>query len=198
MQQFRWIQRLPRVPFQTRVWLHTDAGDLVRADTTNLSEGGVFAETSTVLPAGERVTCDLSVDGHRRLLCGRVAWVRTPAHASWDQPPGMGIAFDHARADDVLVLRDAVAARTDHEVAVRVWLPGMYQPVTATAVPTRDGMVLRTKLPAFQRDCGVLVSLVDGDRELVGRLGRVHVTIDREDAVPTLEVELDIERSVSG
>ena len=170
MQGFSWAKRLPRVEHTTRVWLRTPSHQLLGAETHNIGEGGLFVVTPKMLPVDARVTCDVSIDGHRRFLNGRVAWARPPADSSRDNPPGLGVEFCDLCDDAADVLRDFVMSRLKPEYPVRVWLPGMMEPVTATAVLTKRGIVLRTRLPAFQLDSNVLFEFVGGDQEIVGKL----------------------------
>jgi len=196
MQQFTWAHRLPRIEYTAPVWVRTPSHELLRAETHNVGEGGIFVVTPKMLPLDSHVTCDVSIDGHRRFLNGRVAWARTPADAGWDNPPGLGLEFCDLRDDDADVLRDCVMGRLEKTHPVRVWLPGSVEPVTATAVLTKRGIVLRTRLPAFQLDSNVLFEFIGGDQEIVGKLGRVQVVVDDSHPVPTLQVELAIDRPI--
>lgn len=196
MKEFSWTQRLPRIEYTAPVWLRTPAHKLLRAETCNVSESGLFVVTPNMLPVDARVTCDLSIDGNRRFLNGRVAWARSPANAGWDNPPGLGVEFCSLGGEDADVLRDCVMRRLKPEHPVRVWLPGMVEAVTATAVLTKRGIVLRTRLPAFQLDSNVLFEFVGGEQEIVGKVGRVQVTVDDSAPVPTLQVELAIDHPV--
>jgi Tfp pilus assembly protein PilZ len=184
---------LPRVDYLAPVWLHDPWHARIRAEIANLSEGGAFLETARLLPVDSDVTCDVSLDGQRRFLRGRVAWAREAAGPDRDRPPGIGVEFQALTAEDTDALRECVVQRVGSEYPVRVWLPGMLQPVTAAALLTRNGVVLKTELPAFQLDAKLLFEFVGGDQELVGKVGRVRLVVNPHHPVPTLQIEVDVD-----
>src|SRR5687768_7700010 len=81
-----------RVPIALEVSYRT-AGAFLVSYSVNLSKGGIFIETATPLPVGERVSLKFEVPGAGVLdVDGVVAWVRT---ANQDgMPDGMGVQFE--------------------------------------------------------------------------------------------------------
>jgi Tfp pilus assembly protein PilZ len=189
-----WSHRLPRIAYRAPIWLLGQSRTTVDAQTENISEGGVFVVTPRLLPLHSRVTCDVEIEGSRRCLTGHVAWAREASAEPFAEPPGMGIEFDDIRNGDAEFLRTCVANRLHKQHPVKVWLPGLMQQATARAVLSANGVVLSTPLPAFQLGSKVLFNFAGSAEELVGKLGRVHVTVDSEHAVPVLHVELAVEQ----
>ncbi len=61
--------------------------------SVNLSKGGIFIETTTPLPIGDRVSLNIEVPGGGEMAVeGVVTWTR--AHADEGMPAGMGLRFD--------------------------------------------------------------------------------------------------------
>lgn len=86
---------------------YTSASNFYVGLAENLSEGGVFVATESILPIGSRVTLQLTLPEHDSPISveGEVRWVRTleaTTHrygnfdADEEHPivPGMGIQFD--------------------------------------------------------------------------------------------------------
>jgi uncharacterized protein (TIGR02266 family) len=72
---------------------YRSAGAFLVSYSVNLSKGGLFIETSTPLPPGDRINLKLLTPEQQTIeLSGVVAWVRHEALDS--EPPGMGIEVD--------------------------------------------------------------------------------------------------------
>ena len=72
---------------------YRSAGAFLVSYSVNLSKGGLFIETSTPLPRGDRINLKLLTPEQQTIeLSGVVAWVRT--EAAGNEPPGMGIEVD--------------------------------------------------------------------------------------------------------
>jgi uncharacterized protein (TIGR02266 family) len=86
-------RRLTRVPIHLEVEYRT-TGNFLVSFSTNLSKGGIFLQTQTPLPIGNRVKLKLHVPAidDPLELEATVAWVRDKATA--DGPTGMGLEFD--------------------------------------------------------------------------------------------------------
>jgi uncharacterized protein (TIGR02266 family) len=87
-------RRAGRRPFTARVRVSAAIAGL-RADarTTNVSEGGVFIETTELLEVGDRIVLTFpNPDGGSVLVGGQVRWV-TPFGTLQDPRPGMGVEF---------------------------------------------------------------------------------------------------------
>lgn len=78
--------------------------------TINLSHGGLFLETSKVLPVETPLTLEFIVPGsEEEILCkGRVAWVNQggPLSAKPNLPNGFGVAFNELSQGDLERLTD--------------------------------------------------------------------------------------------
>lgn len=87
-----------------RVFVEADIGLLTDSHfytglSQDLSSGGVFISTYQPKPKGTRVGVYFALpDGHVVEANGRVCWTRD---AGPDSPPGMGIAFDALRPEDL-------------------------------------------------------------------------------------------------
>ena len=88
---------------------YRSAGAFLVSYSVNLSKGGLFIETSTPLPAGDRISLKLLTPDEQTIeLTGVVAWVRHDATAT--EPPGMGIEVDTPE-DSYGLLVDEMASR---------------------------------------------------------------------------------------
>lgn len=87
-------RRSGRRPFAARVRVSAAiAGLRADAQTTNVSEGGVFIETTQLLEVGDRIVLTFpNPDGGSVLVGGQVRWV-TPFGTLQDPRPGMGVEF---------------------------------------------------------------------------------------------------------
>jgi len=77
----------------------------VSAETTNIGIGGAFIATPTVLPAGTRLTVEVTLptsDQHFTL----------PAVVRWAAPAGMGVQFVDVDVDVLLELNDYFSSLT--------------------------------------------------------------------------------------
>ncbi|MCG5054908.1 MAG: TIGR02266 family protein [Myxococcales bacterium] len=74
---------------------YRSAGAFLVSYSVNLSHGGLFIETETPLPQGDRIDLKLLTPKEQTIeLSGVVAWVRGPNQASPGEPPGMGISVE--------------------------------------------------------------------------------------------------------
>lgn len=72
---------------------YRSAGAFLVSYSVNLSKGGLFIETSTPLPRGDRINLKLLTPDEQTIeLSGVVAWVRHDSTPT--EPPGMGIEVD--------------------------------------------------------------------------------------------------------
>jgi uncharacterized protein (TIGR02266 family) len=85
----------PRFPISLEVSYRTASAFLV-SYSVNLSKGGIFIETDTPLPHGEKLSLHFEVPTVGTLAVeGIVAWSRTVKEAGeQNMPPGIGIRFD--------------------------------------------------------------------------------------------------------
>ena len=82
-----------RRPFTARVQLSAAiAGINAETQTTNVSSGGVFIETTRLLEVGDPLVLTFKDDEGGILVGGRVRWV-TPFGTIDDPRPGMGVEF---------------------------------------------------------------------------------------------------------
>src|SRR5258708_12739366 len=65
--------------------------------TKNISKGGTFIRTDKPLDIGTEFVFALSIPQLPEpvRLAGRVIWITSPAQATEESPPGMGIRFQH-------------------------------------------------------------------------------------------------------
>jgi uncharacterized protein (TIGR02266 family) len=88
-------RRHDRLPFTMEVSYRT-AGAFLVSYSVNLSQGGIFLESTTPLPVGAHVSLRFDVPGAGALdVEGTVAWVR---EAGGELPSGMGIEFENLDA----------------------------------------------------------------------------------------------------
>lgn len=74
---------------------YRSAGAFLVSYSVNLSKGGLFVETTTPLPPGQRIDLRVLTPEEQTIeLEGVVAWVRSAADASPGDPPGMGISVN--------------------------------------------------------------------------------------------------------
>jgi uncharacterized protein (TIGR02266 family) len=97
-----------------RVVIEVDIGVLTESNfyaglSQDLSRGGVFIATYQPLPPGKTVSLYFVLpDGHTVSADGIVRWTR---EASDDAPPGMGVAFQLLRPEDVQAIERFCANR---------------------------------------------------------------------------------------
>ena len=91
-----------RVPVGASVTLHA-ATFLVQGSVPNVSRGGGFVATSSLLPVDSKVWLEIELPTGKVDLAGTVVWVRTVATPG--APTGFGVQF--------LQLDPAVIARLD-------------------------------------------------------------------------------------
>ena len=89
-----------RIPYTVEVRYRT-ASSFLFAYSVNLSKGGLFIETTELLPLGSKLTLKLTIPGTGTYdVEGHVSWVREQASPEGDAPVGMGLEFDGV--DDML------------------------------------------------------------------------------------------------
>jgi hypothetical protein len=164
----------------------------VVARVTNLSRSGIFVTASELPSPGTEVQCKLVLNGHRRVLRGRVAWVRGTTDDNPLRSPGAGIEFlDVTRQDDELLTR-IISPPEEERVDVDVWFEGMAAPIRSRAVLAAEGLRLETKLPFLRLNSSVKVSYkargLDEVRE--GTLDSVTLHPSDADGVPHLQLSV--------
>jgi uncharacterized protein (TIGR02266 family) len=91
----------PAIALRVRVDLFSDS-QFFLGYAEDLSDGGLFVATYTLLPIGTRVALEIDLDDLGSLWTGgRVRWIRQAAEES---PPGMGVTLDPLDS----VQRDAI------------------------------------------------------------------------------------------
>jgi uncharacterized protein (TIGR02266 family) len=87
-------RRFARAPVSVEVHYRTRGSFLV-SYSLNLSKGGLFLDTSELMPVGSTLTVRFSVPGASQHIEteARVMWVRGE-HTEEGLPPGMGLQFD--------------------------------------------------------------------------------------------------------
>jgi uncharacterized protein (TIGR02266 family) len=87
-------RRSRRKPFVIRVDYGT-VDELFSDFSTNISEGGIFIETTKHHLPGSPVRLEFSLPGATQpvRVSGRVIWVRKAGEAA-DGPPGLGVQFE--------------------------------------------------------------------------------------------------------
>lgn len=81
-------------------------GPSFSAESLNISRGGVFLQTESLLPAGHTLQLIFSLpEGPRVSAHGRVAWTRPPGDPQG--PAGMGIQFESI-APEILRVIEAI------------------------------------------------------------------------------------------
>jgi len=82
-----------RVALKTQVDLSSDS-NLFTGFGTNISEGGLFVATHSVVPVGTQVDLTFTLPGGVRLsLQGEVRWIREVNDRTPDVFPGVGVRF---------------------------------------------------------------------------------------------------------
>ena len=80
-------------------------GPSFSAQSLNISRGGVFLQTESLLPAGRTLQLVFSLpDGPRVSAHGRVAWTRPPGDPQG--PAGMGIQFESIAPEILRVIEE--------------------------------------------------------------------------------------------
>lgn len=90
-------QRKPRIPFSQRVWVRAGSADNpLEAYAGNLSESGIFVQTTDAPTVGTRIAIQFSVDNGASLIetVAEVVWVKPFEPINIDGLlPGMGAKF---------------------------------------------------------------------------------------------------------
>lgn len=187
------LRRQPRVVYDARVSLRAPGREnSVVARVQNLSASGIFITGPDVPAAGTEVMCRLLLNGERRTLKGRVAWVRPPA-VSRTKGAGAGIQFVGLSARDLQMLHElASPPANDHLEPVDVWFEGLKAPIRSHAVVRPDGLRIATKLPFLRLQSPVRVSFVQNGAQQVrtGTLDAVTLEPSQEDGIPRLQLSV--------
>jgi uncharacterized protein (TIGR02266 family) len=107
----------PRVSARLRINYGIEGREVLTDYSVNLSSGGVFIETTEVLPAETPLFLEFSLPESGRIIrCkGRVAWINHPDRIiSPHLPPGMGVQFLDFVLHEVLSLREFLKKETLH------------------------------------------------------------------------------------
>lgn len=100
-----------RYPLQTQVDLSSDS-NVFTGFSTNLSEGGLFVATLSVLPVGTPVDLTFTLPGKVRITVrGEVRWIREIDDRTPDVFPGVGVRFLDLTAEASAALQRFVASR---------------------------------------------------------------------------------------
>jgi len=100
-----------RVALKAQVDLHSDS-NLFTGFGTNISEGGLFVATLSVLPVGTPVDLTFTLPGGTRLAVqGEVRWIREVNDRTPDVFPGVGVRFVELPTDAAEALHRFVQAR---------------------------------------------------------------------------------------
>ncbi|HEY1417742.1 MAG TPA: TIGR02266 family protein [Myxococcaceae bacterium] len=100
-----------RFPLQTQVDLSSDS-NVFTGFSTNLSEGGLFVATLSVLPVGTPVDLTFTLPGKVKIAVrGEVRWIREIDDRTPDVFPGVGVRFLDLTAEASAALHRFVASR---------------------------------------------------------------------------------------
>ncbi|MBW2732471.1 MAG: PilZ domain-containing protein [Deltaproteobacteria bacterium] len=172
----------------------------VEAQVTNLSLSGVFVSSDELWAVGTELVCDLPLPSENLRVRGRVVWTQ-PGGGSFvpcdktlsdPTPVGMGIEFVDLSGSHIEVLSAMIDTRPVEASQLQIWFEGTEQPISAEALPSANGLQLRTALP-FLREGSIVRFAAEGEsqaREAV--LGKTSIYNHPEDPVPRLQVELHL------
>jgi uncharacterized protein (TIGR02266 family) len=85
----------PRIRWETEVKVRfQDFEEFVTQHSKNISETGIFLQTTDPQAPGSELVLEFEVEGGTQLIrgLGEVVWARGPK-AAQDRPPGMGVRF---------------------------------------------------------------------------------------------------------
>jgi uncharacterized protein (TIGR02266 family) len=100
-----------RFPLQTQVDLCSDS-NVFTGFSTNLSEGGLFVATLSVLPVGTPVDLTFTLPGKVKIsVRGEVRWIREIDDRTPDVFPGVGVRFLELTTEASAALQRFVASR---------------------------------------------------------------------------------------
>lgn len=102
------IRREPRHYAQVRVSYGSEPQELLTGYSINISSGGLFIETGTILDETELLTLMFHLPNHEKpIICqGRVAWTNPPDDKKKPNlPPGVGVQFVDLPLDDLHAIR---------------------------------------------------------------------------------------------
>jgi uncharacterized protein (TIGR02266 family) len=169
--------------------------------SVNLSVGGLFVVSDTVLPPGEAVDLKLNLrDGGVPVDArGRVVWVR-PEEGETTQ--GMAVRFVGLTENDMRRIGRVVAAARREPTGVqrrdvRIRLPSLTSPLRAVARDeTEDGLMLEAELPWLRLGSPVTAEL-GPDTTRYGLVSWVGLDVTRGGAA-RLRIAIDLNASVDG
>ncbi len=99
----------PRFKARIAIFNGPDLRRLISNYTVNMSTGGVFIETDTILPVDTLLLVKFKLpDNDAIIACNaRVAWTNEPGHLKkFSFPPGMGLQFLDLSLENMYVIRD--------------------------------------------------------------------------------------------
>lgn len=99
----------PRFKVRLAIFSGSDQTRLITNYAVNMNNGGVFIETSKILPVDTLLFVQFMLPNkHRPISCqARVAWANEPNSIRKDSlPPGMGLQFLNLSLEDIHIIRD--------------------------------------------------------------------------------------------
>ncbi|MBL4634384.1 MAG: PilZ domain-containing protein [Kofleriaceae bacterium] len=192
-----WDRRTPRITYQVPVGVY-DVGreQALSVSSINVSQGGMFVDTTESLAIGTELICNLPVGiGNDALqVRGRVAWLREQRNSDAHRPVGMGIEFVDLSDEESGQLSEIVGAKKETSYPVRMQLTGMGGAIRACAKLTDQGIFIRAPLPFLSQDSRVDFSFIDNEDESHrGRIIGVEIHHDEDTNVPRLQVEIELD-----
>jgi Tfp pilus assembly protein PilZ len=132
-----------------RFWKPGDEANVRRAVATNVSRGGMFIRTSSVVPSHTRLRVEV-LHAHHGFVCEGIVMraLRTPSHLQTVRPSGMGVRFlTPTELVEELLPHMAAVERPEAE-------PRPGEPTSApTTGPSVDG-VASSRTPGDRRGAG--------------------------------------------
>ncbi len=191
----------PRVQHDATVQIESSPGETFVARSVNLSVGGLFVVSDTLLPPGQQVDLRLNLrDGGVPVDArGRVVWVRAEEGAA---APGMAVRFVGLTENNMQRIGAVVAsARKDptgvQRRDVRIRLPSLSAPLRAVARDqTEDGLMLEAELPWLRLGSPVTAEL-GPDTTRYGLVSWVGLDVTRDGAA-RLRIAIDLNTTVDG
>ncbi len=183
-------RRHSRISFCTSVVMRADGHRRpVHARARNVSEGGMFVSAQTAIAVGSELSCELMIDGARRSMRARVAWVRQ--QSSLD-PAALGLEF--CDVADAAALHSLVKAENPHGQRSRVWFDGVSDSIVGDTQLFECGAVLRAALPFLEVGRAIRLEVGQADRQVrTGRIASIALASDPDTHVPYLRVEFALE-----
>jgi uncharacterized protein (TIGR02266 family) len=192
----------PRVQHDATVQIESSGGgDTFVARSVNLSVGGLFVVSDTLLPPGESVDLKLNLrDGGVPVDArARVVWVR-PEEGEAHQ--GMAVRFVGLTENDMRRIGRVVASARREPTGVqrrdvRIRLPSLTSPLRAVARDeTEDGLMLEAELPWLRLGSPVTAEL-GPETTRHGLVSWVGLDVTRGGAA-RLRIAIDLNTCVDG